>query len=169
MLLYPWLAPSGQQLTCPCVSACRGYIPLQVLWHLVSEWAESASPFDVLLQWETKRNCSSVRGKRRQHSSDFQYVPLPTMHQELFKCPSSRNAHELTQWWVPLLFLLLLQETLFFRYIYTYIHTSLSIYKIKLKLAGPAGYYLLSQTSILYSKDLGLNYFLTTYSAQFTG
>lgn len=52
----------------------------------------------------------------------------------------------------------------------TFIHMSLPAYKIKIKLAEPDSYYLLSRTiSIFCSKDLGLNSFLTTYSAQLTG
>lgn len=112
MPLHPGLVPNGQQLMCPCVFARRGYISLQVLWHLVPKWAEPASPLDVLLQWEAKRSRSGVGRERRQCSSDFQPVPLPAVHQELFQCPSTRNAPELAQRWALPFFLLGLWQTL---------------------------------------------------------
>lgn len=175
MPLHPGLVPNGQQLMCPCVFARRGYISLQVLWHLVPKWAEPASPLDVLLQWEAKRSRSGVGRERRQCSSDFQPVPLPAVHQELFQCPSTRNAPELAQRWALPFFLLGLWQTLLFTYIRTYIHicqhTWFRIYrtvanhKIKTKLAG----FYVTYNQYILLKGLGSEFFPNNYSTQITG
>lgn len=93
-------------ILCPlCPSPCppRGHLPLQGLWNLVSEREEPTGPSDVLLQWATEGARDGRRGKRHWSPSDPQYLPFPTVQQDLLRSQGPGNALEhLSQWWVTM-------------------------------------------------------------------
>lgn len=91
-------------ISCPlCPLACpsRGHLSLQSMRNLVSEWKEPARPSDVLLQWATEGARDCCGGKWHHPPPDTQYLPIPTVQQELLWSQSFGNALEhITQWWV---------------------------------------------------------------------
>lgn len=91
---------------CPLLCPSRGHLPLQGMWDLVSEREKPTGPSDVLLQWAAEGARDGRGGKRHRSSSDPQYLPIPTVQQELLWSKSLGNALEhLSQWCVPLSFI----------------------------------------------------------------
>lgn len=83
---------------CPFPCPSRGHLPLQGMWNLVSQREEPAGPSDVLLQRATEGARDGSGGKRHRTPSDPQYLPIPTVQQELLRSQSLGNALEhLTQ------------------------------------------------------------------------